>query len=157
METETNTFETAPASEAEPMAEAEFDGAAFQSLFDQIIGESHALTPEPATPEISAAEAEEDSAADVETEQPHFVPLIRPVSVSVPAGPTRSLWQQIARDHDLSDHQTLADCVDLLIEELDAMLGDAGIDLAMLVPGHAIPPLPEDEATLPRRLGHAGG
>lgn len=152
--------ETAAEPEAEPMDEAGFDGAAFQSLFDQIIGESQALPPEPAMPEIAAPETgalavETDSAADIDATPPQFMPLIRPASV--PAGPARSLWQQIARDHDLSEYQTLADCVDLLIEELDAMLGDAGIDLAALVPAPALPPQPEDEAALPRRLGHAGG
>lgn len=144
---------------AEPAAAPAFDGAAFQSLFAQIIGDDQDTAAESAEPEQAEAPLPAITSAETEEEQRRFVPLIRPAPI--PAGPARALWQQIARDYDLSDHQTLADGVELLIEELDAMLAEAGIDLAALTHGQAPQPqpapLPDDEAAPPLRLGNAGG
>ena len=140
---------------AEPADAPAFDGAAFQSLFAQIIGDDQDAVTEIAEPEPADVPLPAITSEEAEEEQPRFVPLIRPAPI--PAGPARALWQQIARDYDLSDHQTLADGVELLIEELDAMLADAGIDLAALTHGQAPQPQPDDEAALPLRLGNAGG
>lgn len=150
----------APAAEAAPVAEAAvdpaFDSAAFQSLFAQLVTDSAP----PADSEDGFA-AEEDGAraelddAGFDEDGIRFVPLVRPVAFT--AGPARALWQRIARDYDLSDHQTLADCVELLIEEMDEILADAEI-------GGPLPPYPsmeprlaEDLTPVPLRIGQAGG